>query len=602
VNRSNLLLAAAVALCTPVMALAQVAGPSSSATPYIVPVAPGVQSISIMTVGDSVGGDRMVGIPDGLGGYSNNDGTFTLLMNHELGANVTAGNSNPVGIVRDHGAAGAFVSQWTINTATLQVSQVQDFLPNNSSIFLSNNTPGSTTHTGFLAGGTTTLARLCSADLAAASAYFYDPSPLSPNSGDEVGTDARIFQGGEESGGIATTASQGTLTTEAGSTVHFGRQMAFVATDDSNIAGDQSRTAYELPHAGLFAWENNLASPFAQSKTVVMGMDDGSPIGQIYVWVGDKQATGNVVERAGLTHQSSADNLYVVRVPSLLTVDGSNDPLESRTAPISGTFTLENEGDVSATTFAGLESASDNLDAAQFLRPEDGQWDPINPNRFWFVTTDRYDEFKDNTDGLGNEADGSNDAVVDQQGRSRLYYMDFTDITDPTLGGTITAALDGSEGNNGGFGPNMLDNMTTVAGTDGVTRILLQEDVGNQNHNSKIWLYDPSLDSLTLIAQHDPARFGDLGLGATGSFSLDEESSGIIDARDLLTIPGIGGVPGLGWFLLDVQAHYNIGDAELVEGGQLVALFIPQAVPEPTTIGLLAASIPLLARRRRRQA
>jgi len=28
----------------------------------------------------------MVGIPDGLGAYDNRDGSFTLLMNHELGS------------------------------------------------------------------------------------------------------------------------------------------------------------------------------------------------------------------------------------------------------------------------------------------------------------------------------------------------------------------------------------------------------------------------------------------------------------------------------------------------------------------------------------
>ncbi len=27
----------------------------------------------------------MVGIPDGLGAFDNHDGTFTVLMNHELG-------------------------------------------------------------------------------------------------------------------------------------------------------------------------------------------------------------------------------------------------------------------------------------------------------------------------------------------------------------------------------------------------------------------------------------------------------------------------------------------------------------------------------------
>ena len=45
----------------------------------------------------------------------------------------------------------------------------------------------------------------------------------------------------------------------------------------------------------------------------------------------------------------------------------------------------------------------------------------------------------------------------------------------------------------------------------------------------------------------------------------DEESSGIIDARHIL---------GDGWFLLDVQVHKTSSDPELVEGGQLLAMFI----------------------------
>ena len=73
-----------------------VTGPSSSASPYVVPSVPGVVTTSILTVGDSVNPKpdgvtpyRMVGIPDGLGAYDNGDGMFTVLMNHELGS--TAG-------------------------------------------------------------------------------------------------------------------------------------------------------------------------------------------------------------------------------------------------------------------------------------------------------------------------------------------------------------------------------------------------------------------------------------------------------------------------------------------------------------------------------
>ena len=75
---------------------------------------PGVVTKSILTVGDSAAGYRMVGIPDGLGAFDNGDGTFTVLMNHELGATA--------GAVRDHGAKGAFVSKWTIDKDSLEVA------------------------------------------------------------------------------------------------------------------------------------------------------------------------------------------------------------------------------------------------------------------------------------------------------------------------------------------------------------------------------------------------------------------------------------------------------------------------------------------------
>jgi Ca2+-binding RTX toxin-like protein len=522
--------------------LSTVTGPSSSQTPYLVPTYPGVQITSIMTVGDSVNLKpdgvtpyRMVGIPDGLGAYDNNDGTFTLLMNHEI--------PSTLGVARAHGNKGAFVSEWVINKSNLSVVSVRDFLGDTTSIFLSNNVPSDTlglgvVHTGFLAGSTTTMSRLCSADLADATAYYW----VEPGTGTFYGTDARIFQTGEESGG--------TLATLGGpeARIDFGRQWNFIATDDTRIPGDQSNTAYEMPHCGLFAWENNLANPFSQRKTITAGMDDGSPTGQLYFWIGDKQTTGNVVERAGLTRQSSNDNLWVLKVPSLTTVDGSGVPIETQGVPVSGpkgtaaAFQLLKSGasgDASGLTFAQLEADSDSKAATQFLRPEDGHWDPNNPRDYYFVTTNQYDQVKD---GIGA-----------QVGRSRLYRLRFTDITNPEAGGTIECLLDGTEAG------NMFDNMTM----DRHGRVWLQEDVGNQQHNSKVWLYDVASGDLVQIAKHDTARFGDVGVPATGPFNLDEESSGIIDVSQIL---------GEGKYLAVVQAHYNPGNAELVEGGQLVLM------------------------------
>jgi len=79
-------------------------GPSTTTEPYLLPSVAGVATISILTVGDSVAGHRMVGIPDGLGAMRRHGNEFTLLMNHEITA------ARP-GIVRAHGSDGAFVSR-----------------------------------------------------------------------------------------------------------------------------------------------------------------------------------------------------------------------------------------------------------------------------------------------------------------------------------------------------------------------------------------------------------------------------------------------------------------------------------------------------------
>lgn len=98
-------------------------GPSTTIEPYLIPSVPGVKFVSILTVGDEIGGYRMVGIPDGLGAFQSARGQFTLLMNHEI--NPTGSPSNP-GIIRKHGSNGAFVSRWIINQQTLKVLKGED--------------------------------------------------------------------------------------------------------------------------------------------------------------------------------------------------------------------------------------------------------------------------------------------------------------------------------------------------------------------------------------------------------------------------------------------------------------------------------------------
>ena len=100
-------------------------GPSSSASPYLVSTQGNVEITSVLTAGDNaIGGYTMVGVPDGLGAFDNGDGTFTVLMNHEIGTS----NGSPLGVTRDHGFAGAFVSKLVVDKSSLEVVSGSDLI------------------------------------------------------------------------------------------------------------------------------------------------------------------------------------------------------------------------------------------------------------------------------------------------------------------------------------------------------------------------------------------------------------------------------------------------------------------------------------------
>ncbi|MBC7894937.1 MAG: hypothetical protein H7066_05970, partial [Cytophagaceae bacterium] len=389
----------AMALLNVACASAPMQGPSSSATPYVVPVHAGVTTTSILTVGDSVTKKnkanehyRMVGIPDGLGAFDNGDGTITVLMNHELAATV--------GVVRAHGAKGAFVSKWEVRKSDLKVLNGEDLI---QTVMLWDAAAGR-----FVATAGAALQHFCSADLPARSAFFNSKTGLGFSEG-------RIFMNGEEGAG--------------------GRAFAHI------VQGRHHGTTFELPSLGRMAWENAVASPYEQDKTVVAGSDDTGP-GRIAVYVGMKRDHGIPIEAAGL-HGGA---LYAVSV--------SGVALENR-----------DTGIASGTPFRLVPSTAPGI--TLFQRPEDLAWDTVDAKRLYFVTTDRIDTIKD---GTGT-----------QMGRSRLWRLNFASIENPEAGGTIDMLLDGSEAG------NMFDNITV----DGAGHVVLQEDPGNDPHNAKIWKFDP---------------------------------------------------------------------------------------------------------------
>lgn len=469
-----------------------VTGPSTYSSPYVIPAATGIKATSILTVGDDVNGYKMVGIPDGLGAYDNQDGTFSLLMNHELG--------NTSGIARAHGAKGAFVSKWSINKNDLTVQSGKDLM---RKVYKWNtSTQSSNPDTSVFA-----FNRFCSADLPKVSAFY--------NAATGKGTQERIFMNGEEGGSTGFALAHIASGINEGNTYVLGKFT--LATNGSGINA-------------VGGWENLLANPFSQDKTIVAGTNDGGTgvmNNTVVIYTGDKTTTGTEIEKAGLANGTV----------KFVSVSGSTAEIVN---------TTDRATNITNGTAFSLSSTS----GTTFSRPEDGAWDPRNPNQFYFVTTDRIDQV--------------NDGVGTQIGRSRLWRLNFADITNTDLGGTVDLLLDGTEGQ------VMFDNMAF----DNFGHILLNEDVGNSVHNGKVWEYTIATDQLKLIAKHDPTRFGDVGVSATAPFNVDEETSGIIDASEVL---------GAGMFLMVDQAHYAI-PGELVEGGQLMAFFNPGSFKHVPTI------------------
>jgi hypothetical protein len=530
----SLALAAIAGLALADTASAQVTiGPSTVTEPYLVPTTEGVSTTSILTTGDAIGGYRFVGIPDGLGAFYTNalqpGASFNVVAHHELGSTA--------GVTRSHGSKGALVSRWSIDRATLKVLSGRDQINSPSTLFLWNGS-------GYVPG-TTAFERFCSADMAGVGAFAFSP----------LGTAFRIFLGGEE--------------TSPPFTGDYGRAWAHVAT------GPNAGKTFQLPRIGKHSFENVVASPFAQKKTIVMVGDDAgtatnvtvanvcrnpgqtgcvSPPSEVFMYVGSKQSTGNEVDRAGLTN----GKLYGLRVK----VDGKAVTGESRdlvfgtTAPVtSARFEFVDFGDVSSKTGVQLQDDAITNQVMQFIRVEDGAWDPRpgKQNDFYFVTT-------------GNISTSATTWLP-----SRLWRMRFDDISNPEAGGTIEMLLTNQFYPGAATTPDddpsyqMFDNM----GIDGLGRIVLQEDAGGNNRLGRIYVYGIDSGQLVEVARANPKFFGGTAATNPNFLTNNEEGSGAIDASSFL---------GAGWFLMSVQNHRASADPELVEGGQLLAMFIDPSI------------------------
>ena len=207
---------------------------------------------------------------------------------------------------------------------------------------------------------------------------------------------------------------------------------------------------------------------------------------------------------------------------------------------MNGAFTLQeigDNGDVSNLSGAAIDADSEAQNVTSFLRPEDGAWDPDNPNVFYFATTNSFD------------------------GNTRLYKLTFTDMAQPELGGTIEAVVDGTEG----LGAHMFDNLTVANG-----KIIINEDPGNNAYLGRVWEDDIASDTLSEVAQFDPALF----TPGEDFITQDEESSGVLDVTDLL------GDDDTRAYLLDAQIHALTGNPSNGRGRPAAGHVCRRSVPD----------------------
>jgi len=483
---------------------------AADAPVYMISASDGATLSVIATTGDTISGEILRGIPDGMGATKNADGTLTLLSNHEISTGADVPNK------KDTGTWGSSISKMTFDPATKKITKLENWMKSMSYYNYTTAKWGPTWEQSLPVGfptvdaygavaGTNGILRLCSGDLVPAGGFAYTEKDAKTKKNVTYGYKDAVFLTGEESGDVS-------------------RAFAF----DANGNGMQ------LPKMGLAGWENFLTKPGTGKTTIVMGNEDNNATdSQLYMYVGTKQTTGaNFAEKAGLTN----GKLYTIALENHLS-DNS-----VRTAP-KGTKIKVGFNEVNTDPKYGKFATMAQANGTTFSRVEDGEFDAKDPNVYYFVTTESNKDPKATTPRPG--------ATYSRDGGA-LWKMTFADAKDPFKGATMEMLLDGTEA------PYLTkpDNITI----DG-DYILIQEDPGNNAHIARLVAYRKSDGKLAELAKFDEQYFI---TGATKFMTQDEESSGIINVNKFLKAAG----DTKSHFLLNAQVHSKLSVArpELIAG------------------------------------
>jgi hypothetical protein len=443
--------------------------------------------------GDKITGLTIEGIPDGMGSYRNPDGTITLLSVHEV---PSYGAIGALAKAADKGKSvqGVSITKLILNKDGSRVSSASDFIKS-WSFYNYNTKKYQDTPTGAAPAGTTLgmdnfISRFCSATLVQAGGLAFKDGSTT------YGYTEPVFLSGEEDG-------------DSG----YGRGFAF----------DMNGNGINLPRMGLASWENLMPNLKPGKNTVVMGNEDGSAVdSQLFMYVGTKTTEGTFADKAGLTN----GDLHVMSIPNIAN-DNAFRSTYGKNKAVDVTF---------AKTIWDADMKTQQVDHAakgtEMSRVEDGEWDPSNPNVFYFVTTES------NKDPGATKPNPATPTVSRDGGG--FWRLTFVDGQKPELGAKLELLLDGTE--------ELLlskpDNMTITS--DGI--VLLQEDPGNNAHVARIVAFRPKDGKMAVIAEFNREYFA---TGASKFMTTDEESSGIIDVTSMLAKPG----DTTQYFFFNTQIH-----------------------------------------------
>ena len=531
----------------------------------------------ILTIGETLsgttgalnpttGGDYTPpGILDGLGAYTLDANTVRVFANHELSSADGYAYAVSDGAGGSFTLTGARVSYFDIDKTT---KRIVDSGIAYSTIYDANGNVA--TNPGFLANDLPGFSRFCSSTLIEAEQF-----------GDGRGLASTIYFTGEEDGGDFNPVG--------------GAEWALdVATGEF----------WALPAMGRGAWENVAEIDTGTTTHVAFILaDDTSPFdadgdgtdeaAPLFLYVGEKKATGNFLERNGL----SGGKLYAW-------VSGTGETLPSEHVAAGGSLEgtwveVDNRQDLSQVSEDGatgydeygyptqrtLWTRAEALGAFGFSRPEDVATNPADGSEIVLASTgvDTYD------------IDGVSGNGADTFGTLYKIRTDFSDLLAPTATSTIlydgdadpTRALrspDNLDWSKDGFIYVQEDQaeVDTLSGDE----VLFNAGSLNRKEASIVRL-DGETGALERVAEinrsivRDPSSAG-TPVDDLAGFAGGWETSGILDVSELF-----GENPGE-LFLFGVQAHgiddqnrFNgdsrLTDGDLKEGGQLSFLSRPTA-------------------------